>query len=281
MGSRVKPDTLLEMKGRGEPITMLTCYDYPTALRQEATGVDVIFVGDSVGVNVLGYDRPQQVTMEDMIHHTRAVRRGVKEALLVSDMPFASYDTPELAVANARRFVEEGAEMVKVEGGREIFDCVSAVLGDGIPVMGHVGFTPQTSGDGKHVVGAQGEEAAEVYDGAHAVEEAGGQAVVLECVPERVGEVIAEALRIPTIGIGSGRRCDGQVLVTPDLLGWSALSLRFAKRYADLGAAAEGAFSDFVSDVKARRFPTDAHRFRIKKEELRKFKGLIRPGGGS
>ena len=155
MGSRMKPDTLLEMKGRNEPITMLTCYDYPTALRQEAAGVDVIFVGDSVGVNVLGYDRPQQVTMEDMIHHTRAVRRGVKEALLVSDMPFVSYNTPELAVSNARRFVEAGAEMVKVEGGREILDRVAAVLGDGIPVMGHVGFTPQTAGEGKHVVGAQ------------------------------------------------------------------------------------------------------------------------------
>ena len=281
MGSRIKPDTLLAMKQRGEPIAMLTCYDYPTALHQEAADVDIIFVGDSVGTNVLGYETPQQVTMEDMLHHTRAVRRGVQKALLVSDLPYGSYETPGQAVKNALRLVDAGAEVVKLEGGREVAASVISIVAQGVPVMGHVGHTPQTAEGERRVVGSLGDEAAAVFDGARALEDAGVIAVVLECVPERIAEVITETLSIPTIGIGSGRNCDGQVLVTPDMLGWNSMSFRFVKRYADLSTIAQKAFSDFVADVKTRKFPADEHRFRIKREELQKFKKLVRGTGNA
>ena len=275
MGSRVDITTLSAMKQRGEPITMLTCYDYPTACFQDAAGVDLIFVGDSVGTNVLGYENPQQVTMEDMIHHTRAVRRGVKEALFVSDLPYASYETPEQGLENAVRLADAGAEVVKLEGGQEVADRVAKIVAQGIPIMGHIGFTPQTAGSGSPVVGSRADEAMTLYNSVRALEDAGACAVVLECVPERVAEIITKAFKIPTIGIGSGRSCDGQVLVTPDLLGMSTKELRFAKRYAELSKLVQNAFSDFVTDVKERKFPGDEHRFLIKREELRKFRESI------
>ena len=276
MGSRVTPETLSAMKQKGESITMLTCYDYPTARLEDAADVDIIFVGDSVGTNVLGYESPLDVTMADMVHHTRAVRRGVENALLVSDLPYASYDTPEAAVENALRLAQAGAEVVKLEGGREVAASAAAVVARGIPVMGHVGFTPQSAGGEQRVVGSSGDDAAGVFDGARALENAGAVAVVLECVPERVAETITRALAIPTIGIGSGRACDGQVLVAPDLLGVSQVSFRFVKRYADLSSLIRQAFADFVAEVKNRQFPADEHRFRIRREELQKFRELIR-----
>ena len=276
MGSRVTPETLSAMKQKGESITMLTCYDYPTARLEDAADVDIIFVGDSVGTNVLGYESPLDVTMADMVHHTRAVRRGVENALLVADLPYASYDTPEAAVENALRLVQAGAEVVKLEGGREVAASAAAMVARGIPVMGHVGFTPQTASEEQRVVGSSGDDAATVFDGARALEHAGAGAVVLECVPERVAETITRALAIPTIGIGSGRACDGQVLVTPDLLGVNQVLFRFVKRYADLSPLIRQAFADFVTEVKNRQFPADEHRFRIRGEELRKFRELIR-----
>ena len=279
MGVRIKPDTLLEMKRRGEPITMLTCYDYPTARCLEAADVDVIFVGDSVGVNVLGYQSPQQVTMQDMIHHTNAVHRGVEKALLVADLPYGSYETPEQALENARRLLEAGAEVVKLERGREIMDSVSSIVAEGIDVIGHVGHTPQTRVGGRAVFGDRAEEARSVYQDAQGLEEAGVVAVVLECVPERISTVITERLRIPTIGIGAGRYCDGQVLVTLDLLGLNDLQFSFVERYAELSTITRGAFSTFVADVKAGRFPANSHRFRIKSEELRKFTELVMNAG--
>lgn len=275
MGSRVKPDTLLAMKQRGEPIVMLTCYDYPTALQQEAADVDIIFIGDSVGINILGYENPQQVTMEDMIHHTRAVRRGVKKALLLSDLPYGSCTTPEQAASNALRLVEAGAEAVKLEGGQEVVDCVAGIIAQGISVIGHVGHTPQSREGGRAVFGDRADEAMAVFESARVLADVGVIAVVLECIPERVAEIMTNTLSIPTIGIGSGRNCDGQVLVTPDMLGWNRTPYRFVKYYADLATITRKAFSDFVTDIKTRKFPSDEHRFRIKGEELQKFKKLM------
>ncbi len=280
MGSRVTPDSLIAMKQGGELIAMLTCYDYPTALQQDAADVDIIFIGDSVGINALGYEDPQQVTMEDMVHHTRAVRRGVKKALLVSDMPYGSYATPEQAVANARRLAEAGAEAIKLEGGREVLDCVAGILARGIPVIGHVGHTPQSRAGKRAVFGDRAEEAGTVYENARALTATGVIAVVLECIPERVAEIITKALPIPTIGIGAVRTCDGQVLVVTDMLGWNRTPYRFVKTYADLATVTRKAFSDFVTEGRTRRFPSEEHRFRMKSEELRKFKKWVEDNAG-
>jgi len=281
MGSRVKPETLLDMKQRGEPIAMLTCYDYPSAVLQDAAGIDVIFVGDSVGVNALGYKSPQQVTMDDMLHHARAVRRGVTDALLLVDLPFGSYGTSEQAVENARQLVRAGAEVVKLEGGRAVAAQVAAIVADGIPVIGHIGYTPQTRTGERPVFGDLADEALEVLEDALALSRAGALGVVIECVPERVAEIVTERLSIPTIGIGAGRSCDGQVLVLPDMLGTTPHEFRFVKRYADLRAVAARAFSAYCEDVKTRRFPEDHHRFLIKREELRKFRALFMQNKGA
>lgn len=279
MGSRVKPGSLIDMKQRGEAITMLTCYDYPTALCQEAADVDVIFVGDSVGVNVLGYESPQQVTMEDMIHHTNAVHRGVQKALLVADLPYGSYEMPAQAVENAARLLDAGAEVVKLERGREIIESVSGIVAEGIDVIGHVGHTPQTRMSGRAVVGDRKDEALAVFRDARGLEDAGVIAVVLECVPERISEIITDSLKIPTIGIGAGRNCGGQVLVNLDLLGVTDARFSFVKQYAELSSVMENAFSEFVADVKVGRFPGEEHRFKIKREELRKFKASVLGAG--
>lgn len=275
MGSRVTPASLRDMKRSGEPISMLTCYDYPTALQQEAADVDIIFIGDSVGINILGYESPQQVTMEDMVHHTRAVRRGVRKALLVSDMPYNSYLTPELALQNALRLVDAGAEAIKLEGGLEVMDSVTGILSRGVPVIGHVGHTPQSRGGERAVFGDRAEEALGVFESAAALARVGVAALVLECIPERVAETITAAVSAPTIGIGAGRTCDGQVLVSPDMLGVTGAAYRFVKSYGNLGEAARKAFSDFVAEVKSRKFPAEEHRFRIKGEELRRFRKMV------
>ena len=275
MGSRVKPETLVQMKQRGEPIAMLTCYDHPTAVFQDAAGVDVIFVGDSVGINVLGYKNPQQVTMDDMLHHARAVRRGVVSALLMTDLPYRSYETPEQAIKNARQLVSAGTEVVKLEGGRNITPQVEALVAEGIPAVGHVGYTPQTRTGKRPVFGDRSEEALAVLADAKALASAGALAVVLECVPERVAEVVTQRLPIPTIGIGAGRVCDGQVLVAHDMLGVYKSHYRFVKTYTDLKRVMHRAFADYVADIKTRRFPEDNHRFKIKNAELRRFRAQI------
>lgn len=271
MGARVKIETLGLMKQRGEPIAVLTCYDHPTAVFQDGAGVDVIFVGDSVGVNVLGYESPQQVTIDDMRHHTRAVRRGVVDALLMADLPYRSYETPAQAVKNARQLTVAGAEVVKLEGGRPVIDQVRALVSEGIPVVGHVGYTPQTRTGKRPVFGDRAEDALAVLKDAHALASAGALAVVLECVPERVTEVVTDRVPIPTIGIGAGRVCDGQVLVAHDMLGMHNSRYRFVKAYADLEGAMQRAFAAYVQDVKNHRFPQDNHRFKIKSAELRRF----------
>ncbi len=272
MGTRVKPESLRDMKQRGEPIVMMTCYDYPMAQLQDAVGVDVVFVGDSVGVNVLGYDHPMQVTMADMVHHTRAVRRGVHCGLLLADLPFGSYATPEQTLENAQLLMDAGAEVVKLEGGRHILPQIEALVADGIFVIGHLGYTPQTRTGERPVFGDRLHEAIEVLEDALLLEQAGALGVVLECVPERVAQVVTERLGMPTIGIGAGRWCDGQVLVLPDLLGIQEREFRFVKQYARLRQPVKEAFSAYRDDVKARRFPEDQHRFLIKRDVLRQFK---------
>jgi len=280
MGKRIVPETLKEMKQRNEPIAMLTCYDFPTALCLDTAGIDIAFIGDSVGTNILGYQSPQEVTMEDMVHHTKAVRRGIKNALVLTDMPYKSFENPTQALENAQRLINAGAEMVKLEGGRTVVDIIKNLSDHDIPVLSHIGYTPQTASGDKIVVGAKANEALDLYKDAQALEAAGALVVLLECVPERVSEVITSSLSVPTIGIGSGKYCDGQVLVVTDLLGWNNLPLRFLKRYAQFSELAGECFTEYIEDVKHRTFPSEEHIFRLKKEELEAFKNAIERDGG-
>lgn len=256
--------TLRDMKQRGEPITMLTAYDYGTALALDRAGIDSILVGDSLGMVVLGYDTTLPVTMEDMLHHCRAVARGAQSALLIGDMPFMSYQANvDDAVRNAGRFLQEaGMDAVKLEGGRERVDAIQAIISAGIPVMGHLGLTPQSV----HQFGgfrAQGKEplaAKRLVEDAILLEQAGCFSIVLESIPSRLGKLVSERLSIPTIGIGAGLDCDGQVLVTHDLLGmFDRFTPRFVKRYAELHQAMDSAFLTFRQEVIARSFPGKEH----------------------
>jgi 3-methyl-2-oxobutanoate hydroxymethyltransferase len=248
------------MKTRHEVISMLTAYDYPTALVMDQVGMDIILVGDSLGMVVLGYDSTLPVTMEDMIHHCKAVARGAKYALLVGDMPFLSYQisTAE-AVRNAGRFLQEGGmNAVKLEGGSERADTIRAIVNTGIPVMGHLGLTPQSVHKlgGYRPQGRDAETAAKLVENAKVLQEAGCFSLVLESIPGRLAEYVSQHLDIPTIGIGAGAGCDGQVLVTHDLLGiFERFTPRFVKRYADLAVEMRKAFYEYITEVKANTFP--------------------------
>jgi len=266
--AKVTAPSLRTMKEQGKPIVMLTAYDYRTAYLEDEAGVDVILVGDSVGNAVMGLPDTLGVTMEHMLHHVAMVARGATRALVVADMPFMSYQlSPEQAAANAGRFVQEaGAHSVKLEGGAEQFgEHIAAILRCGIPVMGHLGLTPQSVHQiGGYKVQGRGEEgAAMLLEQARSLEAAGVFAVVLECVPAPVAEKITGELSIPTIGIGAGAGCDGQVLVTTDLLGltWER-ELHFAKKYADLQTVMKEAFRQYGEDVREGRFPTEKHAFK-------------------
>ena len=253
---------LAEMKRRGDPIVVVTAYDFPTAKLADQAGIDVILVGDSLGTVVLGYDSTLPVTVEDMLHHTRAVTRARPAALVVADMPFMSYQVSvEQAVANAGRFIQEGgADAVKLEGGERILPAVTRLCEIGIPVMGHLGLTPQSVlALGGYKVQARGEADQErLVHEAQRLERAGCFAVVLEGIPARLGAQVSRALTIPTIGIGAGVSCDGQVLVSHDLLGFFlGHQPKFVRRYAQLADTVREAFEQFVADVKARRFPSD------------------------
>jgi len=253
-----------QKKERGEPITMLTAYDYPTALAEDRAGIDSILVGDSLGMVVLGYQNTLPVTMEDMLHHARAVSRGAKYALLIGDMPFMSYQvSTEEAVRNAGRFLQEaGMEAVKLEGGRERVDAIRAIVGAGIPVMGHLGLTPQSVNQfgGFRPQGKSAAAAKRLLEDALLLEEAGCFAIVLESVPARLAQLISQRLSIPTVGIGAGAGCDGQVLVTHDLLGlFDRFTPRFVKKYADLHGEMQRAFSEYIADVQGRAFPATEH----------------------
>ena len=264
--SRKKVTTLTfrQKKERGEVITMLTAYDYPTAMAMDKAGVDAILVGDSLAMVVLGYENTLPVTMEEMLHHSRAVARGAKSALLVGDMPFMSYQiSVEEATRNAGRFLQQGGmDAVKLEGGRERADAVRAITGAGIPVMGHLGLTPQSVNQlgGFRAQGKTASAAKRLLEDAQILEEAGAFSLVLESVPARLGEYISKHISIPTIGIGAGAGCDGQVLVTHDLLGlFERFTPKFVRQYANLHETMHKAFAEYIDDVESKRFPAVEH----------------------
>jgi 3-methyl-2-oxobutanoate hydroxymethyltransferase len=264
--AKITAPAVVALKRKGEPITVVTAYDFPTARLADQAGVEILLVGDSLGTVVLGYDSTLPVTMADMLHHTRAVTRAKPSALVVGDMPFMSYQaSTEQAVANAGRFVQEGgADAVKLEGGARVIEAVRRIVEAGIPVMGHLGLTPQSVlAFGGYKVQARGEADQErLVADARALEQAGCFALVLEGIPARLGAVVSRELQIPTIGIGAGVQCDGQVLVSHDLLGlYLGHQPKFVRRYAELGDATRDAFARYVADVKARRFPTDAESY--------------------
>lgn len=249
----MKSTDLTALKRRGEKLAVLTAYDYPTARLLDESGIDILLVGDSLGMVVLGFPDTTHVTMEHMLHHTAAVARGTQRALVVADLPFASYDTPEQAIANARRLVAAGAHAVKLEGGASHAARIAAIVADGIPVMAHLGMLPQSvvQEGGYRIKGKTPEAAAALLADAHAVENAGAFAVVLELVQADVAAVLSAALKIPTIGIGSGLACDGQVLVTHDLIGlFPWFTPKFARQHAQVAAAIRDAAAAFVRETK-------------------------------
>jgi 3-methyl-2-oxobutanoate hydroxymethyltransferase len=264
--------TLHQKKAKGEPITMLTAYDYPTALAMDLAGIDSILVGDSLGMVVLGYENTLPVTMEDMLHHCQAVSRGAKTAFLIGDMPFMSYQVSiQEAVRNAGRFLQEaGMDAVKLEGGRERAEAVKAIVGSGIPVMGHLGLTPQSVHQlgGYRPQGRNAVAAKRLFEDALILQEAGCFGLVLESVPGRLAELVSQRLSIPTIGIGAGVGCDGQVLVTHDLLGlFDRFTPKFVKQYADFHAEMERAFNAYMADVEGRSFPAAEHTVEMPDDE--------------
>lgn len=259
--------TFKEMKNK-EKITMLTAYDYSTAKLVDQSGVNGILVGDSLGMVCLGYKDTLSVTVEDIIYHTKAVMRGVENCLVVADMPFMSYQVSVYdAVTNAGRLIKEGgAHCVKLEGGIEVCDKIEAIVKASIPVMGHIGLTPQSVNTlgGYKVQGKSEEAAKELIHAAKEIEKAGAFAIVLECVPFKIAKIISEEILIPTIGIGAGKYCDGQILVYGDMLGsFSDFKPKFVKRYGNLGEEMKKCFSKYVDEVKDGIFPEEKHSFSI------------------
>ncbi|HXF51081.1 MAG TPA: 3-methyl-2-oxobutanoate hydroxymethyltransferase [Dehalococcoidia bacterium] len=270
---RLTIDDLKRKKRDGEKIAMITAYDYPSARLVDEAGADIILVGDTLGMVVLGYDTTIPVTMEDMIHHTKAVVRGSQRALVVGDMPFMSYQvSPEEALRNAGRFLQEaGCQAVKLEGGVHMAPTVKRLVEVGIPVMGHIGLTPQSVHQlsGFKVQGKTPAAAVKLLNDAHALEEAGAFAIVLETIPAPLAKLITERVSVPTIGIGAGPDTDGQVQVFHDLLGlFTAFTPKHARRYADVGDIIRRAVADYVADVRNRRFPTGEQSFQMKPEAL-------------
>lgn len=276
--NKVTTLTLRQKKERGELITMLTAYDYPTAMAMDKAGVDAILVGDSLAMVVLGYENTLPVTMDEMLHHARAVARGAKTALLVGDMPFMSYQVSvEEAVRNAGRFLQQGGmDAVKLEGGRERAETVRAITNAGIPVMGHIGLTPQSINQlgGFRAQGKTTSAAKRLVEDAQILEEAGAFSLVLESVPARLADLISKRISIPTIGIGAGVGCDGQVLVTHDLLGlFDRFTPKFVKKYANFHSEMQKAFADYIEDVETKRFPAAEHTVEM---DDREWEGLLK-----
>ena len=267
--------TFKQAKADGKKLTMLTAYDYSTASLVDGAGIDGILVGDSLGNVMLGYEDTISVTMEDMIHHGAAVARGAKNCLVVIDMPFMSYqESIEEAVHNAGRLMKEGrANAVKLEGGASVAAQIKAITDAGIPVMAHLGLTPQSINafGGYKVQGKTEAAAKKLLQDAKAVEEAGAFSVVLECVPSALAAMVTESLSIPTIGIGAGSDCDGQILVYQDLLGmFSDFTPKFVKRYADIGSSMKEAFKAYIADVQSGAFPGPEHGYKIADEVIEK-----------
>ncbi len=272
---KITTKTIREMKDRGERVVMVAAYDYSTACMIDGAGVDAILVGDSLANVVLGYKDTLSVTMDEMIHHTKAVSRGAKRALVVGDMPFMSYQaSTEDAIRNAGRFLKEGrAEAVKVEGGRSMIKKIEAIIQSGIPVMGHLGLTPQWFHQfgGFRVRGKTKSAAHAILKDAQRLERVGVFSIVLECVPWQLAKLVTEKVEVPTIGIGAGPYCDGQVLVIHDLLGLSGPHVpKFVKRYVKLDDTVTKALADFKREVKAGKFPTLKHSYDMPREEMRK-----------
>jgi 3-methyl-2-oxobutanoate hydroxymethyltransferase len=272
---KITPVDIQAMKREGKRFAMLTAYDYPTALLEDRAGIEVILVGDSLAMTVLGFENTLPVTMDAMIHHTKAVTRGAKYALIIGDMPFMSYNTSERdAILNAGRFMKEGgADAVKLEGGASVKETVKAIVRAGIPVMGHIGLTPQTISmlGGFKVQGKDAQGAQKIIDDALSLEDAGAFSVLLEAVPAPIAKRVTERLTVPTVGIGAGVHCDGQVLVVHDMLGlFDRFTPKFAKRYVNLSELMLKAFDSYREEVTKGTFPTDQHSFHIDEKELSK-----------
>ncbi len=267
-------------KKEGKPLTMLTAYDYPFALLIDRAGIDMILVGDSLGMAVLGYPDTVSVTMAEMIHHTKAVTRVVKNALVVADMPFGSYNVSiEKAIYNANRMLKEArADAVKLEGGTGMALVVEAIVRAGIPVQGHIGLTPQTASSlgGFKVQGKSAEAAGNLLNDARALEDAGCFSIVLEAIPSPIAQMITDSLTIPTIGIGAGRDCDGQVLVIHDMVGlFDRFTPRFVKQYAKISDIVSDAIESYKTEVIGKKFPDDDHSFAMDPEEFEKMKSAL------
>ncbi len=268
---------IISMKKKGDKITMLTAYDAGFARMLDSCGLDMILVGDSLGMVLLGYDSTVPVTMEEMLHHCRAVKYGVKRAVLVGDMPFMSYQVSEQeAIINGGRFLKEaGCDAVKLEGGTEVCRTVRAMVRAGIPVMGHIGLTPQTASQlgGYKVQGRDMDSAHRLLESAKALEEAGAFSLVFECIPSELAQLISESISIPSIGIGAGNSCDGQVLVTHDMVGMFDKRIpSFVKQYVNLAPQIKEAVSSYIGEVKSGAYPDKDHSFAMQTdiEELRK-----------
>lgn len=267
--------TLQKQKAEGQKITMLTCYDYSMAKLMENAGINMILVGDSLGQTMLGYEDTLSVTMEDMIHHTAAVSRGTKDIFVLGDMPFMSYQTSVYdAVVNAGRLMKEGrANGVKLEGGKAVCPQIKAIVEAGIPVCAHIGLTPQAVNalGGFKVSGRTAEAAQQLIDDAKAVQEAGAFMVVLECVPKDLATMVTKMLDIPTIGIGAGAGCDGQVLVYQDMLGmFNDFVPKFVKHFANVGEVMQQAFKDYITEVQEGTFPAEEHTYKISQDVIEK-----------
>lgn len=273
--AKVTGQVLKEMKQKGEKITYLTAYDYSTGLLLDKAGIDVILVGDSLGMTMMGEDTTIPVTMEEMIHHIKCVVKGAKNPMIVGDMPFGSYNiSNEQAIMNATRLMKEGGcDVIKLEGGALVKDTVRAIVNAGIPVMGHIGLTPQTISKmgGFKVQGKNAEGAKALIEDAKALEDAGAFSIVLECIPAPISKMITEAVSIPTLGIGAGIHCDGQVMVFHDMVGlFDKFTPKFVKKYTNITEIILKALEEFKEEVKTQKFPEDKHSFIIKEEELNK-----------
>jgi 3-methyl-2-oxobutanoate hydroxymethyltransferase len=273
----MKPTVLDLRRKKGGRLAMLTAYDFPTARLVAEAGVDLILVGDSLGMVVLGYDSTLPVTVADMVHHARAARRGAPEAFVIADMPFLSYGTPAQALDSAARLMKEAlADSVKLEGGEEVVPIVEALVRAGVPVLGHVGLTPQTASalGGYKLQGKDEAAAKRIIDGAAALAQAGCWGVVLELVPAPLAKLVTERIGIPTIGIGAGPHCDGQVLVFHDLVGmFSGFTPTFVKRYAEAGASIKDAVARYAAEVRDGSFPGEGKSFGMKDEVLKRLYG--------
>ena len=280
MGKKKSVLDFLKMKKDREKITFLTCYDYPTATFAEEAGLDMLLVGDSLGMVVYGYEGTIPVTMEQMIVHSEAVRRGASHTFVIGDMPFMSYqESVEKAIYNAGRFYKEaGADAIKLEGGRRIINQIKGIVNAGIVVMGHIGLTPQSSGQlgGFKAQGRTAETAMELILDAKAIEEAGAFAILLEAIPPEVGKIITERSQIPVLSIGAGIDCDGQLVIVGDMLGlFEAFTPKFVKKYASLSDDITEAFKKYVQDIKEKKFPEEKHTYSMEPGEKEKLEKMV------